>query len=191
MRRHQSNSCAPSHTQVSLEDRWLALIASKLRTSRPLDNSIESCWGCVLQAASQWCIVVITLAIVGQLGYQEMAAAAVSTTYCNLMIAFLVGMASGFDTLASQAYGAGDHRSIRVWAVTATAVLAVAAAIFSGCLWLGEDAARAIFRQGPEIAAIVGVFCRWLIPGILPFALSLILVKVIASMTMRLAGKIT
>ena len=132
----------------------------------------------LVQAASQYCIVVVTLAFVGQLGYQEMAAAAVSTTYFNFMAAFMAGMSSAFDTLASQAYGAGDTALVKVWAVTAAAVLTFITVVFSVGLWYGEHVAVVVFGQGPEVAPVVGTFCRWLIPGLHSHAMSLVLVKV-------------
>lgn len=123
------------------------------------------------------------MAFVGQLGYQALAAAAVATTYFNFMAAFMAGMSSAFDTLASQAYGAGDLTMVKVWGVTAAAVLTFVTVPCSVGLWYGESAASFIFGQGPEVASMVGSFCRWLIPGLHSFAMSLVLVKVSIAFT--------
>ena len=136
-----------------------------------------------MQAASQYCTVVVTMAFVGQLGYEALAAAAVATTFFNFMAAFMAGMSSAFDTLASQAYGAGDSQLVKVWAVTAASVLTIITVPCSVGLWYGENAAAFIFGQGPQVAAMVGSFCRWLIPGLHSFAMSLVLVKVSFSIT--------
>ena len=45
----------------------------------------------------------------------ELAAAAVGTTYLNLLAFFLFGVATALDTLGSQAHGAGDHAQLVTW----------------------------------------------------------------------------
>ena len=98
-----------------------------------------------MQAASNYCMQVVTMAFVGQLGYRELAAAAVSTTYFNFMAAFMYGMSSAFDTLGSQAYGAGDVHLVNVWAVTAAVVLTITTVIFAVALWFAEPVAVVFF----------------------------------------------
>ncbi|KAK9834476.1 hypothetical protein WJX74_002488 [Apatococcus lobatus] len=171
----QPASLAQSHCAVSSQD------SSCFSWSRPwqleLTQIVRLSAPATIQAASQYCTVVVTMAFVGTLGYQALAAAAVATTYFNFMAAFMAGMSSAFDTLASQAYGAGDTSLVKVWGVTAAAVLTFITVPCSAGLWYGENAASFIFGQGPEVAPMVGSFCRWLIPGLHSFAMSLVLVK--------------
>ena len=53
--------------------------------------------------------------MVGTLGEEALAAAAIGITYFNLMFYFLLGVASALDTLASQAYGADDKAGVLSW----------------------------------------------------------------------------
>ncbi|KAK9807773.1 hypothetical protein WJX72_008850 [[Myrmecia] bisecta] len=131
-----------------------------------------------VQSVAQYCMVITTLLVVGRFaGTREMAAAAVANTYFNLMWALLMGIASGFDTLASQAYGARDRALVVSWGIVAALVLCIVCVPIGVSLWFGDKLALYVFRQPDDIAIMVAHFCRWLIPGMFPFVVGLVIIK--------------
>ena len=51
----------------------------------------------------------------GRLGVEALAAAALGNAFFQTVWCFLLGVSTALDTLASQAYGAGDAELVRLW----------------------------------------------------------------------------
>ncbi|KAK9848573.1 hypothetical protein WJX84_001989, partial [Apatococcus fuscideae] len=124
-----------------------------------------------------WALVVTNQILVGHLGATPLAAAALGITIFNAFFEGLFGIATAFDTLGSQAFGAADRAALLSWMVCAFAVLSALCFPIAGILLCGEPIAATIFHQPPDIAQMVGEFCRWYIPGLWPFAWSIVLMK--------------
>lgn len=90
--------------------------------------------------------------LVGRLGEDALAAAAVGITYFNLMFYILLGVSSALDTLASQAYGADDKAGVLSWSTAAASVMVVISGGISVALWYGDWLALTLFRQPDHIA---------------------------------------
>mmetsp|Transcript_7620 Transcript_7620/g.22493 ORF Transcript_7620/g.22493 Transcript_7620/m.22493 type:complete len:596 (+) Transcript_7620:1342-3129(+) len=131
----------------------------------------------IFQLAGQQGLVVTNQIIVGHVGAVELAAAAIGITIFNLLFYFLLGVTSALDTLGSQAFGSGDRFGLMTWTTTATIVMTLLGVVMSGAIWFADQLAIYLFRQPHHIAAMVGVYCRWMIPGLLPFIWSLVIMK--------------
>ena len=108
--------------------------------------------------------------MVGHLGRDALAAAAIGNTWYSLLFYFQMGFTTALDTKASQAHGVRDTALVVTW--TAAALLAAAALcvpVAAALLAAGPVAAGA-FRQPPATAAQVARFCARLVPGVLPQA---------------------
>ncbi|GLI65958.1 hypothetical protein VaNZ11_009639 [Volvox africanus] len=132
---------------------------------------------CIVTTCSSQTMVVTDQIFVGHLGVTQLAAAALGNTYFNLMWFFLLGCSTALDTLGSQAYGANDYSSLLTWTYTAIVVLSVLCGAMAVGLWYAREVAIFLFLQTPEVAEQVGLFCRWLIPGLWPMMWSVVLMK--------------
>lgn len=138
----------------------------------------------IVQLCTQQGLVVTNQMLVGRLGEDALAAAAVGITYFNLMFYFLLGVSSALDTLASQSYGADDKAGVLSWSIAAVSVMVVISGVIGVALWYGKFVALALFRQPEHIAQLVGTYCRWMIPGLLPFVISLVAMKAMQAQNM-------
>ncbi|KAK9829555.1 hypothetical protein WJX72_006470 [[Myrmecia] bisecta] len=120
----------------------------------------------------------------GRLGKRALAAAAIGTTWFNLFWNFLLGVTTAFDTLGSQAYGAKDRAAVLSWAITALLAMTLVCIPVAAGMWWAEWFALVFFQQPPEIAQLMGTFCRWTLPGLLPFVWSVIIMKAMQTQNM-------
>ncbi|KAG5192353.1 mate-domain-containing protein [Tribonema minus] len=129
---------------------------------------------------SQAGMVVTDQVMVGHLigTTQALAAAGVGNTIFNIVWYIIVGAASALDTMGSQSWGAGDQPSLHKWGCVCGVTLLVMNLGAALVLALGEPIALAL-HQTAETAAMVGVFCRLLIPGMPPLTLAIILHKML------------
>ncbi|KAL6765141.1 mate-domain-containing protein [Haematococcus lacustris] len=133
---------------------------------------------CMVANTSTQIMVITTQIFVGHLGVAQFAAAALANTWFNLLWSFMLGASTAMDSLASQAYGARDYRSLLVWTYAGNIVMTLLCFPIMVALYFARDAAAILFHQGyGEVADLVAEFCHALIPGMWPLAWSLILMK--------------
>eukprot|EP00002_Diphylleia_rotans_P037123 TRINITY_DN8268_c0_g2_i1.p1 TRINITY_DN8268_c0_g2~~TRINITY_DN8268_c0_g2_i1.p1 ORF type:complete len:586 (+),score=90.00 TRINITY_DN8268_c0_g2_i1:549-2306(+) len=115
--------------------------------------------------------------MVGQLGKDEIAAAALGNAWFNLVWYFVVGVATLLDTLGSQAHGLG--RKDLVAYHTRRAMVAVLVLCIPLCVLvsLAEPILRDILGQDPKLSKETGRFCLPLLPGVPFLAIAIILQK--------------
>ena len=113
----------------------------------------------------------LTIAAVGQAaGARAVAALAMATTFANITgWSLVVGISEGCDTLASQAYGAGQHAVCGAILQRGVALSAAGAAVVT-VLWTQAERALIAFGQPRELARMAGAYCLWYIPALWAFA---------------------
>lgn len=119
---------------------------------------------------------IVDMAMVGNLGTNELAAAALGNTFFNTLLHPMVGCSLALDTLLSQSFGAGQLQSYGQWTLAGTVAICTLCIPFAVLLGLTEPILVA-FGQDVKLSADAGEFCMYLIPGILPFFLFLCLTK--------------
>ena len=67
---------------------------------------------------------------------------------------FVIGASSALDTLASQAFGAGDRSGVISWAVSSFVILSLMAIPMAIALYFGDFVARHFFQQPEEICKV-------------------------------------
>lgn len=122
----------------------------------------------------------VDMAMVGSLGTEELAAAALGNTFFNALNHPMVGCSLALDTFLAQSFGAGDLRAYGCWTQTGTVVLLVLCLPVMGLLASAEPLLVA-FGQDELLSAGAGEFCMHLIPGIAPFFLFICLTKYLQS----------
>ena len=77
----------------------------------------------VVQMGSQQFMAATDLVFLGHLGRFELAVGTLASTLFSLLWFGIAGFGTAFDTLGSQAHGAGDALAVRNWAALAAGSL--------------------------------------------------------------------
>jgi MATE family multidrug resistance protein len=151
-----------AETSLSFEFRWL------------VRNSIPISAGLVL-------LNVMGMASVFVLGHLEtkyLAGVALTTMYCNITgFSVTMGMATALDTLCSQSFTAStDKHSVgrHLQRVIFVELLLCFPILY---LWWHSEQILIFFGQDPEIAALTGLFTKWMSPGLIPNIISVCVTK--------------
>uniref|UniRef100_A0A0D3HCI4 Protein DETOXIFICATION n=1 Tax=Oryza barthii TaxID=65489 RepID=A0A0D3HCI4_9ORYZ len=111
-------------------------------------------------------VQMVSVMFVGHLGELQLAGSSLAASLASVTgFSLLSGMSSALDTLCGQAYGAGQHRLLGVYAQRAMLVLA-AAAVPIALVWASAGEILLLFGQDPAIAAEAGAYARWMIPSL-------------------------
>uniref|UniRef100_A0A0E0B992 Protein DETOXIFICATION n=1 Tax=Oryza glumipatula TaxID=40148 RepID=A0A0E0B992_9ORYZ len=142
------------------EDGAMASTAAEVKRLLRLAGPLMA--GFVLRNSVQ----MVSVMFVGHLGELQLAGSSLAASLANVTgFSFLFGMSSALDTLCGQAYGAGQHRLLGVYAQRAMLVLA-AAAVPIALVWASAGEILLLFGQDPAIAAEAGAYARWMIPSL-------------------------
>ncbi|EAZ15736.1 hypothetical protein OsJ_31155 [Oryza sativa Japonica Group] len=146
----EDEAMASTAAAAAAEVKRLLRLAGPLMASFVLRNSVQ----------------MVSVMFVGHLGELQLAGSSLAASLANVTgFSFLFGMSSALDTLCGQAYGAGQHRLLGVYAQRAMLVLA-AAAVPIALVWASAGEILLLFGQDPAIAAEAGAYARWMIPSL-------------------------
>ena len=130
-----------------------------------------------VQMGSQQLMVTTDLVFLGRLGRFPLAVGTLSSTLFNLLWFGIAGFGTAFDTLGSQAHGAGDALAVRNWAALAAASLSACCVPAAAVMLCGKFLASWVLSQDAATSNAVGSFCAVLLLGLWPAALTLVLQK--------------
>ncbi|KAI8618608.1 mate-domain-containing protein [Chytriomyces sp. MP71] len=125
----------------------------------------------------QMSLGIASVVVLGRVGTTALAAMALSTLFANVTAySFIVGMAAAIDTLCSQAHGiaalgGGDRRDVGRH-LNRTIFLLLVISLPISVLWWFTEPLLLLVGQDEDIAALSGVFTRYLIPSLVPFVIS-------------------
>eukprot|EP00980_Cylindrotheca_fusiformis_P006047 scaffold1301_cov128-Cylindrotheca_fusiformis.AAC.10 len=111
---------------------------------------------------------VMDIAFVGQLGKDDLAAAALATVWYNLWNSTMIGFMTAIDTLLSQSFGAQKYYQFSTWAGTSIVLVFLTTIPMSGIIALCGPAMH-LFGQDPVLADAAGKFSYRLLPGLFPY----------------------
>jgi MATE family multidrug resistance protein len=131
----------------------------------------------VCVALLQYLLIVVSVMFVGHLGELELASAAIASSFAGVTgNSLLIGMASGLDTLCSQAYGAKQYHMLGIYTQRAIFVLYLVC-IPVAAVWYNMDSLLMLLGQDAEISKLAGLYARFLIPSLFATATLQPLVK--------------
>ncbi|KAF5833124.1 mate-domain-containing protein [Dunaliella salina] len=134
----------------------------------------------IVMTASQQAMVFTDQVMIGHLGTEQMAAAALGNMYSAILQYFLFGTATALDTLGATAYGAQRKglpgTSLVTWCYTSFVVLTVLSVPASVGLLNAWPIAK-LLRQDDHISELMSEFCAGLVPGVGPMMWSIVLIK--------------
>ncbi|KAK4412746.1 protein DETOXIFICATION 21 [Sesamum alatum] len=117
-------------------------------------------------------INVISQAFVGHIGSTELAAyALVFTLLTRFANGFLLGLASGLETLCGQAYGAKQYHMLGIYLQRSWIVLTVCTTLLLPVYIFAAPILKAL-GQDEDIAEVAGTIALWFIPVIYSFIVS-------------------
>jgi MATE family multidrug resistance protein len=145
--------------------------------SKHLRGIASLTWPIIISEFFQNTLPVVDIAFVGRLTAKEdLAAAALATVWFNLWNATMLGFCTAVDTLLSQSFGAQEYRVFSMWTGTSLFIVFLVSFLVIGLIALCQPVMVA-FGQNPVIAQAAGQFSYRLIPGLLPYYISRVLVK--------------
>ncbi|XP_024538637.1 protein DETOXIFICATION 16 [Selaginella moellendorffii] len=125
----------------------------------------------------QFLIQVTSVMLVGHLGELQLASASLATSFCVVTgFSFLMGMASGIETLCGQAFGARQYHLLGIYLQRAVVVLLILCVPIA-VVWLNVEHLLKALGQDPVISYNAGIYARWLIPGLVAYSVLQPLVK--------------
>ncbi|KAL8117964.1 hypothetical protein AgCh_015746 [Apium graveolens] len=131
----------------------------------------------VVTAVSQNLLAVISMMMIGHLGELALSSAAIATSLANVTgFSLMVGMASALETLCGQAYGAQQYHMIGTYTYAAIISL-LFVCIPVSILWCFTEKLLTVVGQDPLISHEAGIYTRWLIPALFPYAILQLLVR--------------
>lgn len=119
----------------------------------------------------------VDLMMVGHLGTDELAAAALGNTYFNFFFSFMVGVSFSMEALGSQAYGARDFYHLNKLFRQAAVVCSFFLLVASGALSISGFVCKHVLMQNDNISSMMEEFDLLLIPGLWTFAFYQLLTK--------------
>ena len=122
----------------------------------------------ILSEIFQNTLPLIDLAFVGQLGKDELAAAALATVWFNLWNASMTGFMTAIDTFLAQSYGANQYENFGAWTGNSI-VITMAVTVFVSGVIAACGPAMHLFGQQTDLANAAGEFSYRLIPGLFPY----------------------
>ncbi|EPS72994.1 hypothetical protein M569_01755 [Genlisea aurea] len=113
----------------------------------------------------------ISVMFVGHVGELALSGASMATSFASVTgFSLLVGMACALDTYCGQSHGAKQYHLLGIHMQRAMLVLLVVSIPLAG-IWAAAGDILQLLGQDPAIAAEAGVYARYMIPSIFPFAL--------------------
>ncbi|KAL3161013.1 hypothetical protein ABBQ38_009396 [Trebouxia sp. C0009 RCD-2024] len=131
----------------------------------------------MVQLSAQYAVTVVNQYFIGHQGASPLAAAAIGNTWFNVCWYFLMGVSTALDTLGSQAHGEGNSNAVISCCVSAISVLSLLCIPVAVAMLTADPVSQAIFQQSPESGKLVGIFCKGLLPGLLPLVWSIAILK--------------
>jgi MATE family multidrug resistance protein len=133
---------------------WFLDPALRVQVYRCLALALPLVFGSVAQNA----VSVINLIFVGHEGESELAASSLAMVFCNVTgISLLYGMLSTMDTLASQAYGAGNYRRVGI-ILQRSLVIVTLQMIATAVIWLFSGPILSALGIEPDVAPLAARF---------------------------------
>jgi MATE family multidrug resistance protein len=130
---------------------------------------------------AEFAMTLTTKAIVGRLGYLELAGIGLASDSASEILVVLAGLLSVVGVLVAQAEGAGRKNEAGVAARQGFIVATVLGLIASVMVW-HLDSALALTGQDPEIIALMGPYLKPLSGAILPMLWFFVLRTFVASL---------
>lgn len=141
----------------------------------------------ILSEIFQNAMPLVDIGFVGQLGKDELAAAALATVWFNLWNYPMIGFLTATDTMLSQSYGANQLDNFAIWTGNSLVMIVPITVVVSGAIALCGPCMK-LFGQDPALADAAAEFSYRLIPGLLPYYLFKVLTKYLQSQNLLAQG---
>ncbi|KAF3795001.1 hypothetical protein EJ110_NYTH06237 [Nymphaea thermarum] len=140
----------------------------------------------VLVTMFQFLLQIVSLMMVGHLSSLSLSSAAIASSLCNVTgYIILLGMASAFETLCGQAYGAEQYQKLGLYTQTAIIALLVVCIPIT-ILWFYMEKLLILIGQDSDISHEAGKYALCLLPGLFGFALLQPMAKFLQSQSLVL-----
>ncbi|XP_044487192.1 protein DETOXIFICATION 16-like isoform X2 [Mangifera indica] len=147
------------------------LFCDKAEMMEELKKQMHLAGPLVVVCFLQYSLQMISVMFVGHLGELSLASASMATSFAGVTgHSFVLGMGSALETFCGQAYGAKQNHMLGVYMQRAMLVLTFASLPIA-ILWAFTEQIFTTLKQDPQFSLESGIYCRWLIPSILPLGL--------------------
>ena len=141
-------------------------------------------WPMAISNLVMWAQSFFTIWLLGGNGKKlSMAAFGLANVVCNVTgHSFLWGIGAGLDTLASQAWGAREHKAIGLYNQRVLLILTLLVNVPVVALWVNASPILIALRQDPEVASQVSAYARIRVPGLFAQSITCCLSKTLTAM---------
>lgn len=119
--------------------------------------------------------IFITAALVGRLSANEIGAVGLGTRFLNIFMAIFRGIGTGVTVLIAQYYGAGRFKNISNTLRQALISSIIVCAFLSIITYILAPELIQLFSKSPEFVEPGVIYLRYIIAGLIPLALMLII----------------
>ncbi|KAI9120170.1 hypothetical protein K1719_008818 [Acacia pycnantha] len=127
--------------------------------------------------SSQYLLQVVSVMMVGHLGELSLSSSSLAISLAGVTgLSFLMGLATGLETLCGQAYGAQQYQKLGTLTHTAIFSLILISLPLS-LVWINIEKILVFIGQDPLISHEAAKFIIWLVPALFGFAVLQPLVK--------------
>ena len=176
----------------SEDERPEALLATEPGSSNPLEARPRTVaaailrigWPVVLSSLVQWSQSFFTIWLIGGAGEKlSMAAFGLANVVCNVTgHSLLWGIGAGIDTLASQAWGAKEHKAVGLYGQRAVLILTFVVNLPVVAIWLNATPILLGMKQDHDVAVKVATYARLRIAGLFCQGPTCVLMKTFTAM---------
>ncbi|MED6220154.1 Protein DETOXIFICATION 12 [Stylosanthes scabra] len=119
----------------------------------------------------QYLLQIISITMVGHLGELYLSSTSLAFSLVSVTgFSFLMGLASGLETISGQAYGAQQYQRVGMQTYTAIFSLILVSVPLS-IVWFNIERILVFLGQDPLIAYEAAKFMLWLVPALLAYAI--------------------
>lgn len=124
-------------------------------------------WPLAVSFLGTFALTFVNVVVAGHLGETEIAAVLMGALVTNITgFALIVGMASGIESLASQAFGAQNYAAVGHVLVRACCICLLLIALPAAIVWFNAEAILRGLGQNATLAQLAGRYARLMVPSL-------------------------
>ncbi|KAL5714073.1 hypothetical protein ACHQM5_016082 [Ranunculus cassubicifolius] len=125
----------------------------------------------IITGVSYYSVPLVSVMVAGHLGELELAGYALANSWTLVTgFALIIGLSGALETLCGQGYGADLYRMLGIY-MQSSMIISVFFSVIISFIWFYSEPILILLHQQPQVAKLAAVYIRYMIPGILAYAI--------------------